>query len=158
MGDPPAPDREQERAFAVESSLTLFRAGERDLEPALLGLARWGSRGPLTSSAQLSVDALALAMKTTFDPAAARDFAVRCQLLLDGDSLLVTVEDGRVDVVRADAADPDLVIRAGAGTFRSLIFGGVPLHAADVVVRGDGEVAARLLRLFRRPTPANGPQ
>ncbi|MFD6635707.1 winged helix-turn-helix transcriptional regulator [Micromonospora chalcea] len=128
----------------------------RDLEPALLGLARWGSRSPLTSSAQLSVDALALAMRTTFDPAAAGDFAVRCQLLLDGDSLLVTVEDGRFDVVRADAAALELVIQTGAGVFRSLIFGGVPLHAADVIVRGDGEVAARLLRLFRRPTPVDG--
>ncbi|OKI49750.1 hypothetical protein A6A27_09710 [Micromonospora sp. CB01531] len=130
----------------------------RDLEPALLQLARWGSRSALVSSAELSVDALALALKTTFDPAAARDFSVRCQLRLDGDILLVTVDNGRLDLTRADGADPELVIVTSVTVFRSLTFGGTPLHAADVTIRGDGEVAVRLLRLFKRPAPFAGSQ
>ncbi|MEU4680512.1 helix-turn-helix domain-containing protein [Micromonospora sp. NPDC023737] len=128
----------------------------RALEPALLQLAKWGSRSPLASSAELSVDALALAMKTTFDPTAARDFSVRCQLRLDDDILLLTVDNGRLDVARANDADPELVIETSITLFRSLTFGGMPLHAADVTIRGDGEVAARLLRLFKRPAPFAG--
>jgi DNA-binding HxlR family transcriptional regulator len=128
----------------------------RDLEPALLQLARWGSRSPLTSSAELSVDALALALKTTFDPAAARDLDVRCQLRLDGDSLLVTIHDGQLDVARADRADADVVIETSAAAFRSLTFGGAPLHTVDVTIRGDREIATPILRLFRRPAPVTG--
>src|SRR3981081_3601576 len=37
------------------------------LEPVLLAMARWGSRQPLESAAELSVAALVLALKTTFD-------------------------------------------------------------------------------------------
>jgi DNA-binding HxlR family transcriptional regulator len=125
----------------------------RDLEPALLQLASWGSRSPLTSSAQLSVDALALALKTTFDPAAAGELTIRCQLRLDGDSLLVTVHDGQLDVARADTADAEVAIDTSVAVFRALAFGGTSLHTADVTVRGDRTAATRLLRLFERPTP-----
>jgi DNA-binding HxlR family transcriptional regulator len=131
----------------------LTRWGQ-DLEPALQQLAKWGSRSPLTSSAELSVDALALALKTTFDAAAARDLNVRCQLRLDGDSLLLTIHDGQLGVARADGADAEVMIETSVPVFRSLTFGGAPLHTADVTIRGDREIAIRLLRLFKRPAPA----
>jgi hypothetical protein len=99
---------------------------------------------------------LALALKTTFDPAAARDLNVRCQLRLDGDSLLVTIHDGQLDVARTDGADTEVVIETSVAVFRSLIFGGSPLHTADVTIRGDREVATWLLRLFKRRAPVAG--
>lgn len=126
----------------------------RDLEPAMLQLARWGSRSPLTSSAELSVDALALALKTTFDPTAARELNVQCQLRLDGDSLLVTIHDGQLDVARAEAADAEVMIDASVAVFRSLTFGGAAPRTADVTIRGDRTTATRLLSLFKRPAPA----
>ncbi|MFF5175782.1 winged helix-turn-helix transcriptional regulator [Micromonospora sp. NPDC000089] len=130
----------------------------RDLEPALVQLAGWGSRSPLTSSAELSVDALALALKTTFDPAAARDLDVRCQLRLDGDSLLVVVHDGRLEVTRAEDVDADVLMETSVAEFRTLVFGRASLPAVDVAIRGDRRVAARLLRLFTRPpVRAEGP-
>lgn len=128
----------------------------RDLEPALQQLARWGSRARLSSSAELSVDALALALKTTFDSEAARDLDVQCQLRLDGDSLLVTIGDGQLHVARAERADADVLIETSVAVFRSLVFGGAPLRTADVDIRGDREVAARLVRLFKRPAPVIG--
>jgi DNA-binding HxlR family transcriptional regulator len=127
----------------------------RDLEPALLELASWGSRSPMITSAELSVDALALALKTTFDPYEARDVDVRCQLRLDGDSLLLTIHDARLDLVRADAPDAELVIETTVPVLRSLTFGGAPLDAHDITIRGDRDLAARLLRLFRRPAPVS---
>ncbi|MFB9246929.1 winged helix-turn-helix transcriptional regulator [Sphaerisporangium melleum] len=125
----------------------------RELQPALVPLARWGSRSPLTSSAELSVDALALALTTTFDPAAAGDLEVRCQLRLDGDTLLLTIYDGKMDVTRADASDADMVIETSAVGLRALTFGGASLDAVDATIQGDRETVARLLRLFKRPTP-----
>src|SRR2546430_13547182 len=39
-----------------------------ELEPVLIALARWGSRVPLDRPGELTIDALILALKTTFDP------------------------------------------------------------------------------------------
>jgi DNA-binding HxlR family transcriptional regulator len=126
----------------------------RELEPALVLLARWGSRGALTSSAELSVDALALALKTTFDADAAAGLDLRCQLHLDGDSLLVTVHYGHLDVVRGRDDDAGLAIETTAAGFRALVFGGTTIDDADAVFHGDRDGIARLLALFPRPTPA----
>jgi hypothetical protein len=49
-------------------------------------LARWGSQIPTDSTADLSVDALILALKTTFDPRIARDLSGRYELRIDGDT------------------------------------------------------------------------
>jgi DNA-binding HxlR family transcriptional regulator len=122
----------------------------RELEPVLLGLSAWGSRSPVASGAELSGDALALAMRTTFDPAAAGDLAVRCAMVLDGDHLGVVVADGRLTVTRGELEHPDAVIESGAAEFRAAIFGGGQLSD----VRGDRGKISRLLRVFPRPASA----
>src|SRR4051812_17149801 len=52
------------------------------LEPILVALGRWGRSRPMAAGGELSVDALALALKTTFDPAAAGDLEVSVHLHL----------------------------------------------------------------------------
>ncbi len=69
------------------------------LRPVVIELARWGSRIPTTSRADLSADALALALLTTFAPDGAED--VRIALQLGDDRFAAEVVDGRLDVVRA---------------------------------------------------------
>jgi DNA-binding HxlR family transcriptional regulator len=118
----------------------------RELEPILLQLSAWGSRTPMTSGQELSVDALALAMRTTFDPAAAGDLRIRCELRLDGDRLSVIVADGRLEVTRGAADRPDAVLEATAAEFRSMIFGAPPSRKRDRL--------SRLLRSFPRPAAA----
>jgi DNA-binding HxlR family transcriptional regulator len=118
----------------------------RELEPALLALSAWGSRTPMASSQELSVDALALAMRTTFDPAAAGDLQITAELRLDGDRLTVTVADGRLEMRRGPAPAPDAVVSATATEFRSMIFGGAPSRRRDPL--------SRLLRSFPRPATA----
>jgi DNA-binding HxlR family transcriptional regulator len=126
-----------------------------DLEPVLLALGRWGSRAPTASSADLSVDALALAMRTTFDAAAAANLRAICELRLDGDTLALEITDGSCRITRGAARSPDVVIETGATALRGLIFGGRSLAAAEkaglATVRGDRETATRLLTLFPRP-------
>jgi DNA-binding HxlR family transcriptional regulator len=129
-----------------------------DLEPALLQFARWGSRLPMTASAELSVDALILALKTTFDPRIDGELRAIYELRLGEDHFRAEVADGRIELVRGSEDQPDATIETGVATFRSLVFGGRPLadalHCGDLTLEGDHHAVARLLRLFPRPTPA----
>jgi DNA-binding HxlR family transcriptional regulator len=135
----------------------------RDLEPVVVRLARWGARAPVTSTAPLSVDALVIALRTTFTPETADDLSARYELRLGDDRFRIEVAGGRIDVARGPADRPDAVIEAGGtGAVRSLVFGGRPLadalDAGDVEVSGDQELAARFIRLFRRPSPRPDPR
>jgi DNA-binding HxlR family transcriptional regulator len=137
----------------------------RELQPALLALARWGSRLPLAGPADgaLSVDALMLALETTFDPAAAGTLTARVELRIGADRFRARIEDGRFDITRGveditrgfDLTSgveerPDIVIEtADVATLRALVFGGRPLTGE--VPDGDPEIAARFLNCFPRP-------
>jgi DNA-binding HxlR family transcriptional regulator len=96
------------------------------LEPVLVALGRWGRSRPMTAEAELSVDALVLALQTTFDPAAAGDLEASLDLRLDDDRLEVAVADGRLSVTRASAKDPDATLRTDAPTLRELAFASGP--------------------------------
>jgi DNA-binding HxlR family transcriptional regulator len=125
------------------------------LRPVVIELARWGSRIPTTSRADLSVDALALALLTTFDPDGAED--VRVALVLGDDRFVAEVADGRLDIARDPATPADAEVVTDAAALRAVVFGGRPLAeavaAGDAQVRGDAEKAARFLARFPRPAP-----
>jgi DNA-binding HxlR family transcriptional regulator len=145
------------RQLGPPASAQVYELTERglDLEPVLLALGHWGSRTPPTSTAALSVDALALAMRTTFDATAAGTWNARCQLRLDGDVLVAEVNDSRFTLTRGVTQAPDATLDTSATVFRGLIFGARGLAAAEaaglVTVRGDREAADRPLALFPRP-------
>jgi DNA-binding HxlR family transcriptional regulator len=125
------------------------------LRPVVVELARWGSRIPTTSRADLSADALALALLTTFDPDGAED--VRIALQLGDDRFVAEITDGRLHVARGTADLPDAEIRTDAASLRSVVFGGrelVEAVAAGVAeVRGDAEKATAFVTRFPRPAP-----
>jgi DNA-binding HxlR family transcriptional regulator len=124
------------------------------LRPVVIELARWGSRVPTTSRADLSADALALALLTTFDADGAED--VEITLRLGDDAFAASVSDGRLALVRGTAEHPDAeVVVTEAASLRAVVFGGRPLAeavaAGDAEVTGDAEKAGRFLRRFPRP-------
>jgi hypothetical protein len=127
----------------------------RALEPALVELARWGSRNQITTEAELSVDALALAMSTTFDASAAGGMRGRYDLRVDGEGLRLKISDGRLEVTRIAPTDP--VLFTTAATLRSIIFGGHELadaeQAGSAIVLGNRQALTKLLTLFPRPAP-----
>ena len=131
------------------------------LEPLLIELARWGSRVPLDTTGDLSVDALALALKTTFDPVAAAGLSARYALRLGDDELHAEIRDGAFTIARARAARPDATITTDARTFRGLVFGGRHLGEAerdgDVTVEGDHDAVATLVTSFPRPQAVDEP-
>jgi alkyl sulfatase BDS1-like metallo-beta-lactamase superfamily hydrolase len=134
--------------------LTEFGA---DLEPVLFQLGRWGSRTPITSARDLSVEALILALKTTYDLAAAGNLNAGYELRLGDDRVQLTIADGHLDLTRGTAERPDAVIATDAGTFRALVFGGHPVSEAQragrLTIEGNHRAATRLLGLFPRPSP-----
>jgi DNA-binding HxlR family transcriptional regulator len=125
----------------------------RALEPILLELGRWGSQEPVTTSTELSVNALLLALKTVFDPAAAVDatFALR----VDGEWFRIMVADESIDITRARTAQPDVTFETDVTTLRSVAFGREPLTAAErdsrLTVTGDRRAAERFARMFVVP-------
>ncbi|TDB96238.1 transcriptional regulator, partial [Actinomadura sp. 7K534] len=131
----------------------------RDLEPVLLALATWGSHGPLDPSytAELSVDAMMLALKTTFDDAAAPTMRARLTLRLEDTVFVAEIESGRFRITRTDTPpDTDATLTTAVATFRSLVFSGRPLTEAlksgDVQLEGDQPLAERFLACFPSPT------
>jgi DNA-binding HxlR family transcriptional regulator len=125
----------------------------RALEPILLELGRWGSQEPVTTSSELSVSALLLALKTVFDPATAIDatFALR----IDGDWYRVTVADGSIDIIRGRTRQPAVTFETDVTTLRSVAFGREPVTEAErdgrLTVIGDRRGAERFARMFVVP-------
>jgi DNA-binding HxlR family transcriptional regulator/putative sterol carrier protein len=123
-----------------------------ELEPVLIALGRWGRNEPMTAEAELSVDALVLALKTTFDPVVAGDLEASLDLQLDDDRLEIAVGGGRLSVTRASAKDPDATLRTSVATLRELAFRKRRLNAAaaagDVAIDGDRATVQRLLDAF----------
>src|SRR5947207_658087 len=114
------------RRLGPPASAWAYELTERgsELEPAVVQLARWGSRAPLRSGAELSAAALVLALRTTFEPAAAGDLRASYELQLGDDRFRAEVADGRLELARGAAREPDAVIQATVPALRTVLFGG----------------------------------
>ncbi|HEX9527950.1 MAG TPA: winged helix-turn-helix transcriptional regulator, partial [Streptosporangiaceae bacterium] len=140
------------------ASVAVYELTERGraLEPVLFELGRWGSRQPITTSSEMSADALLLALKTAFDPAAAADATFAMDV--DGGWFTVIVSAGAVQVTRGRAAQPAVTFHADVATLRSVAFGREPIGAAEdagrLTVTGDRALAERFARMF--PAPRSG--
>ncbi|WP_091296610.1 winged helix-turn-helix transcriptional regulator [Micromonospora halophytica] len=130
----------------------------RQLEPVLLALGRWGARAPLTSVAGLSVDALMLALRTTYVPGLAAGLRGVVQLRLGVDSFTVEIAGEDLRITRGTAERADAGVDTDPATLRDVVFGRRGLAdavaAGAATVTGDRDTAARLLGSFRRPDPA----
>ena len=131
-----------------------------ELEELLVALGRWGSKVPLDAidaDAELSIDALVLALKTTFDPQRAGALRISVELCLDGDRFRAQVADGVFTIARGGMPGADVVLDADVTTVRLVVFGGLPL--ADAVrsralrLIGDQRGATRFVNCFPRPQP-----
>jgi DNA-binding HxlR family transcriptional regulator len=124
------------------------------LEPVLLELGRWGSQQPLTTSRDLSVNALLLALKAVFDPAAAVDgtFGVR----VDGDWFGLRIAGESIDITRGHPDRPAAALETDVVTLRSVAFGREPLASAEqdgrLTVTGDRSAAESFARMFAVPS------
>jgi DNA-binding HxlR family transcriptional regulator len=129
----------------------------RGLEPVVLALGRWGSVAPFPDGeAVMGPDALVLALKTLWDPAAAGDLAASYSLSLDGQPFRARVERGRLEIERGAAAEPDATLAAEPPVLAAVLWHDRDREAAirsgELRIEGDRSAADRFLGLFPLPT------
>jgi DNA-binding HxlR family transcriptional regulator len=112
----------------------------RELEPVLLGLGRWGSRAPVPDGdPPFSPDSAMLALKTLFDPDAARDVTVTYELRFGDSVFSARVDRGALTIARGAAEAPDATIATEPQTLAAVLW-----HGQE----SDDPAVARLRALF----------
>ena len=122
-----------------------------ELEPAVLALGRWASRSKaLPRPGEMGADSMVLAMKASFDPAAAGDLEATYALSLDDRPFTVDVANGRLSARRGETPHHDALIRSDPNTLAAIVFGGRSLtsakRAGEIEVQGSARAVGRLLR------------
>ncbi len=130
-----------------------------ELEAVIISLGRWGARSPSKPrDAELGVDSLILSFRTMFDPHAAEGLEAVYELRFGEDRFYAVVADGRFEVERGGAEEPDAIIESDAATLAALVYEGRQLDEAlrsgDIKIEGNRSVVERFLGLFSLPEPA----
>jgi DNA-binding HxlR family transcriptional regulator/putative sterol carrier protein len=131
----------------------------RDLEPVIIALGRWGVRSPTKPpDAELGVDSLILSFRTMFDPDRAEGLGASYEFRIGEDRFRAEVAEGRLEIERGTAEQPDATVESDAGTLAALIYDdlelGDALSSGDLRINGDRAVVERFLALFPLPEPA----
>ena len=138
-------------ARAVVYELTEYGS---ELEAVVVELGRWGAKnlGDPRPDETITVDSLITALRTTFQPEAARGFRAGYELRVGEIVLHARVDDGRVEVAAGALPGADLTIDAGPG-IRALMAGELsPAGAIEngtVRLVGDDALLARFAEVFR---------
>ncbi|HEX6238547.1 MAG TPA: helix-turn-helix domain-containing protein [Acidimicrobiales bacterium] len=118
--------REFEEAGLVERDVLpppaasrVYRLTEigRDLEPAIVALARWGLRRlPSQGPAAFKPSWLAVALKALFRPETAQGLSTTVDVVVAGDRLRVAIDHGTLSFDHHPTGEPDAVIEADPRT------------------------------------------
>jgi DNA-binding HxlR family transcriptional regulator len=135
-----------QRVAAGAPAYRLTPAGAA-LEPVLIALGRWGRGRPLSTAGPMSVDALLLALRTTFNPAVAGDLAIEVDLRIEDDRIALTVSGGQIGMRRGPADDPTVTISTDVAGLRTLVYRGIA--APGVTIDGDKSAVRRLIAALR---------
>lgn len=131
-----------------------------ELEDVVLGLGRWGAKllGEPLPGDVITADSVVMALRSTFQPDAARGIHVAYELRFGDVVINVRVDDGRLDVGEGPLPEANLVVEAGPG-IRALM--ARELRASDaiasgaVTIVGDPALLDRFVDLFSiEPLPA----
>jgi DNA-binding HxlR family transcriptional regulator len=127
-----------------------------ELEPVIISLGRWGARSPSRPrDAGLGVDSLILSLRTMFDPGAAEGLEAVYELRFGEERFRAVVADGRMEIERGGAEEPDATIETDVGTLAALVYEGGSLDGAlrsgELRIEGEREAVERFLGLFSLP-------
>jgi DNA-binding HxlR family transcriptional regulator len=129
------------------------------LEPVVIALGRWGSRAPFPSGdAKIGVDSAILALQTLFDPSVADGLDASYELRLGEHRFRAMVAEGRLQLARGSAEEPDATIETDPGTLSTVLWHGrrlaEALRSGDIKIEGSRAAVTRFLGLFPLPEPA----
>ncbi|MCW3064641.1 MAG: Transcriptional regulator [Solirubrobacterales bacterium] len=152
----------QRRKLAPPAASRVYEltARGRELEPVVLGLGRWGSTEPFPDGeAGIGVDSAVLALKTLFDPRAADDVSASYELRLGEHTFRARVAEGRLDVARGSAEQPDAIVETDPATLSMVLWHDRPLadamRSGDLAIEGSRPAVERFLDLFPLPSAAH---
>lgn len=147
--------RELEAAGVVvhdeDSGTYALSARGTELHPILIQLGAWGARSIARPSGVLSVDALMIALQSTFSDREAGGLRATYELRVDGARFSVDIREGSIAIARGASPKPDAVIDTDGATLRALAFGDAKLADAKAELTGDKRLARAFFRLFKRP-------
>jgi DNA-binding HxlR family transcriptional regulator len=156
--------RELEQAGVVRRAKLPPPAGVRvyeltdwghELEPVVLALGRWGSRGPFPAGdGELGPDSLIIALKTLFGPGPTKGRAGVVEVTLREQRFAARFGARGLKIARGAAEDPDAVIEGDPAALAAVLWHGRPIDAGGVRIDGDRELAEHFLALFPAPPPS----
>jgi DNA-binding HxlR family transcriptional regulator len=131
----------------------------RELEPIVVALGGWAVRSPsFPDDFPVSIDSVALALASLFDSDGAEGFTATLELRLSEEGFRVRIADGRIEVDRGRAQEPDAIIEADVEALRAVLWLGreldEALRAGEIRIEGDRRTVNRFVRLFPLPEPA----
>lgn len=133
----------------------------QELEPILMQLGRWGAQSPFRAPAPISLATLITAQRTMFSAQAAASLNATVHLRVGRDTFTARLVDGTLDLRAGPHGTPDATLTSDVPTLGGVIFGGLPLDAAEadglLTVTGDRDLAARYVTLFPLPPTVPAP-
>ena len=135
----------------------------RDLEETVMVFGRWGARslGEPRANEIVTCDSLVMALRSTFQPAAARAFRGSYELRLGDVTVHARVDRGRLEAAAGGLPDADLVIETGP-ILRSILAReltpAAALRSGLVRLTGDKRLFEKFPELFQiAPSPVQVP-
>lgn len=130
----------------------------QELEQVLLDLGRWGARSPIPSPPYRSADSLMLWQSALYDPEAGGDLRATYAFAVGDDAFTVRVADGRLDVQRGTAGQPDASLEGDLDTLAAVLKGRRPVDEAtasgDLRLSGDTDAVHLLIKALKPRRPA----
>ncbi|MFV0624010.1 winged helix-turn-helix transcriptional regulator [Sphingomonas sp. ac-8] len=128
----------------------------RESEPVILALARWALRSPTHDpSLPFSAVSLLLSLRMLLVPGRVGAWRVAVGIRVGEETFVARLGDGELRVARGSVEGADTVLSGGASAFLPVVYGGMPLAAAEAAgmlrVEGNRAAAERFVTLFALP-------
>jgi DNA-binding HxlR family transcriptional regulator/putative sterol carrier protein len=128
----------------------------RESEPVILALARWALRSPMHDpTLPFSAVSLLLSLRMLLVRERAGDWAATLGFRIGEETFVARLGDGELKVARGPLDGVEAVLAGTPSAFLPVIFGRMPLAAAEATgmlrVEGNRAVAERFVTLFALP-------
>ena len=128
----------------------------RESEPVILALARWALRSPMHDpSLPFSAVSLLLSLRMLLVRERAGDWQALVGIRIGEETFTAQLEQGELKVARGPIEAAEAVLTGTASAFLPVIYGPMPLAAAEAAemlrIEGNRAVAERFVTLFALP-------